>query len=60
MLIEFMLPEALVIASVVLPVVLHILQSARGSAAKDGANVCVLAVLIAELLIGPVAVIRPA
>jgi hypothetical protein len=56
---ELVLPERLVVAHVILPVRLHRLQRAWRILLQDRADVRVLSVIVAVLLIRPIAVIRP-
>ena len=60
MLAPFMLPEAFVVALIVLPVCVHVVEEVRPAGGGDyGGDVCVLAVRIAELVEGTVTMIWP-
>jgi hypothetical protein len=59
MLAELMLPEALVVSLVILPVSLHILEGSRCALGQNRTDVCILSARIAVLLIRPITVIGP-
>ena len=58
-LVELVLPEALVVPLVILPVGLHVAESAWCAGVQEGSKVPVLPVLIAVLLPSSIAVVRP-
>ncbi len=59
MLAPFVLPEALIVALVVFPILLHVLQKTGSILLKDGSDVCVLPSSVAVLLVRAIAVIWP-
>jgi hypothetical protein len=59
MLAEFVLPKALIVACVIFPVCLHILQSTRILLLKDRSDIGVCSGIITILFIGSIAIIGP-